>query len=121
MINAEAVREKGSGRFIHLLGKEGERKYVRETVEWINRDAERFGGEAIEGHTEEWLKSSDTVLPRIAAKYGVDVQAILTENGSIREVSKSVLQKDREDVPSPRSTWGAPLANPAFRPVEIAV
>jgi hypothetical protein len=60
----------GIGRFTHFLGKEGERRYVRETVEWINRDAAESGAALIEGHTKEWLAASDAIGDLIAAKYG---------------------------------------------------
>lgn len=120
-LNASIAREKGGSRFVHLLGKEGERKYVRETVEWLNRDAERFGGDAIEGHTEEWLKASDTVLPRIAAKYGVDLQDIVTEDGLIREVTRARLGDSRENVLPPVVARPLLPADSVAQPVRIAV
>ncbi|ORY32264.1 hypothetical protein BCR39DRAFT_587004 [Naematelia encephala] len=68
------VREKGEGKFSHFLGKQGERDFVRETVEWINRDAIKSGAKLVDGHSEEWLKASDNIIGMIAEKYGLDAE-----------------------------------------------
>ena len=53
------VRAKGLGRHFHSLRGEGEEeRFVRELVEWVNRDLVRLGAGRdvypMEGHTEEW-------------------------------------------------------------------
>jgi hypothetical protein len=60
----------GDGKFTHFLGKEGERRYVRETVEWVNRHALENGAKPVEGHSEEWLAASDQIAELITKKYG---------------------------------------------------
>jgi hypothetical protein len=65
------IREKGEGKFSHFLGKEGERNYVKETVAWLNKDAEWSGADRVEGHDAEWLKASDNILASISSKYGL--------------------------------------------------
>lgn len=73
---AELVQQKGGGRHLHLLGRDLERVYVKETVEWINKDAKETGAVPIEGHSEEWLKASDSTLEMIIAKYGIDPRSL---------------------------------------------
>lgn len=80
------VEEKGDGKFIHFMGQANgeccsgshrltaERKYVRETVEWINSDAKWTGATPVEGHSEEWLAASDKTQKLIAAKYGIEIK-----------------------------------------------
>lgn len=98
-ILAERIAKKGRGKFRHFMGQEGEREYVRDTVEWINRDAEVFGAQPIEGHSKEWLWESDQVAKKIAAKYGLDLEVIkglsdLTGNADVPEVSLDRVPKD---------------------------
>lgn len=64
---------------MHLLGRDLERAYVRETVEWINADAEVLGADKIEGHSEEWLAASNKTLEMIVAKYGIDPRKLVEE------------------------------------------
>lgn len=56
---------------MHFMGREGERQYVKDTVDWLNRDAQWSGAPPVEGHSEEWLRESDLSLARIAKKYGL--------------------------------------------------
>jgi hypothetical protein len=75
---AELVRERGSeGKFTHFMGKENERKYVREAVAWLNADAKWSGAPPVEGHTEAWLAASDRTQANILTKYGIDGAKIL--------------------------------------------
>jgi ribulose 1,5-bisphosphate carboxylase large subunit-like protein len=60
----------GDGKFTHFLGKEGERRYVRETVEWVNRHALENGAKPVEGH------SSDQIAELITKKYGGGVDVL---------------------------------------------
>ncbi|WWC67381.1 uncharacterized protein I206_101289 [Kwoniella pini CBS 10737] len=80
---AELVNEKGEGKFSHLLNRDGERKYVKETVEWLNRDAEWSGSESIEGHTPEWIAESDKMQELLAMKYGVTPEILKQINEEI--------------------------------------
>jgi hypothetical protein len=80
------VLERGDGKFLHLLGKEGEIQYVKETVEWLNRDGEELGGEKVEGHTKAWLDVSAQALPKLVERNGVDfelVKKVLAELDSV--------------------------------------
>jgi hypothetical protein len=79
---AAVVASKGDGKFRHFMGKDGEREYVRETVEWINRDAKDTGATEVEGHSEQWLWESDQTLVKIAARYGVDPADLKNLGGS---------------------------------------
>lgn len=66
------VRRKGSGRAFHSLRGE-EVQYVDSLVEWLNRDAERLGGQRVEGHTAAWHAANEDRLKvlreRLGAKY----------------------------------------------------
>ncbi|OXG54155.1 dimethylaniline monooxygenase [Cryptococcus neoformans] len=84
------VREKGEGKFSHLLGKDGERSYVRETVQWLNRDAEWSGASKVEGHTAEWLAESDKIPFLIAAKFGLDAAGLK----ALREKPSDIPEED---------------------------
>ncbi|WWD22598.1 hypothetical protein CI109_107091 [Kwoniella shandongensis] len=69
---AKLVREKGEGKFSHLLNRDGEKTYVEDTVAWINSEAAVFGAPPIEGHSEEWLAESAKIKLLIAERYGLD-------------------------------------------------
>lgn len=102
----QLLREKGDGKFIHFMGKEGERKYVRETVEWLNRDAEWSGAAPLAGHSKEWLAASDKIQPLILAKYGLDAQVVLAQIAKDKakdaeEVGNSTSQLSPEQVEAP--------------------
>ncbi|WVQ82943.1 hypothetical protein IAT38_005079 [Cryptococcus sp. DSM 104549] len=84
----DLVAKKGEGKFSHFLGKEGERSYVRETVEWLNRDAAWSGAEEVEGHTEAWLAESDKIPILLAAKYGLSLEKLKEIREDIAGVPK---------------------------------
>ena len=67
----QKLAETGGGVWMHFLGREGERKYVGETVDWLNRDAQWSGAPAVQGHSEEWLRESDSTTARMAKRYGL--------------------------------------------------
>ncbi|WWD21421.1 hypothetical protein CI109_105906 [Kwoniella shandongensis] len=90
---AKVVGQKGPGKFRHFKGQEGEREYVRETVEWLNRDAEWSGAEKVEGHTKEWLRESDQIAIKIAAKYGVDA-------GGLQDISGNADPSEKQKQPT---------------------
>jgi hypothetical protein len=66
----------GDPRFVHLLGKEGEKEYVAQTVEWLNAEAKVSGAEPVQGHSEEWLRVAGQMMERLAARWGLSVEAI---------------------------------------------
>ncbi|WVQ94357.1 hypothetical protein IAU59_001436 [Kwoniella sp. CBS 9459] len=86
---AGVVAKKGKGKFRHFMGQEGEREYVRDTVEWINKNAEWSGAQKIEGHSAEWLHESDQIAVKIAAKYGVMPEGLGDIGGNLTEADKA--------------------------------
>ncbi|GFZ50283.1 hypothetical protein JCM24511_08039 [Saitozyma sp. JCM 24511] len=86
----------GDGKFTHFLGKEGERRYVRETVEWVNRHALENGAKPVEGHSEEWLAASDQIAELITKKYGggMDVFSKTQEAEAGEGPKSNSVQKD---------------------------
>ncbi|OCF72394.1 dimethylaniline monooxygenase [Kwoniella mangroviensis CBS 8886] len=87
---AQLVKEKGEGKFSHLLNKDGERSYVRDTVEWLNREAQWSGAELIEGHSFEWLAESDKMQELFAVKYGITPE-------QLRQISEEINAGDGQD------------------------
>lgn len=73
----EEVREReralGSGKFLHLLGREGDVSYVKETVEWLNEDGKDTGGEPIEARSEEWLAVSNQMVAKLTERHGISL------------------------------------------------
>jgi cation diffusion facilitator CzcD-associated flavoprotein CzcO len=62
------VAIKGLGRDFHSLRADGaELAYVRELVEWANKDAERFGATPMDGHTEVFLEAYKEQRERLKA------------------------------------------------------
>ncbi|KAH8879917.1 FAD/NAD(P)-binding domain-containing protein [Thozetella sp. PMI_491] len=50
------LRDKGAGRGFHSLREEdGELKYVKDLVDWVNRDADARGLQRLPGHTDQWI------------------------------------------------------------------
>ncbi|OCF34519.1 hypothetical protein I316_03560 [Kwoniella heveanensis BCC8398] len=86
---ADVVAKKGKGKFRHFMGQDGEREYVRDTVEWINKDAEWSGAPKIEGHSAEWLHESDQIAVKIAAKYGVMPDGLADLGGNLTEAERA--------------------------------
>lgn len=72
------VENKGFGRGFHALhGKEI--GTVRELVEWINADAEIYGGPKIEGHSDEWLKENEAKMEKILKRFAQNEQDTRTD------------------------------------------
>jgi cation diffusion facilitator CzcD-associated flavoprotein CzcO len=65
------IAERGEGKFSHLMGAAREQTYVREVVEWLNRDAAWSGATPVEGHSEAWLAAASAWKARLAPAYGV--------------------------------------------------
>ncbi|WWC90249.1 uncharacterized protein L201_005182 [Kwoniella dendrophila CBS 6074] len=91
------MKEKGEGKFSHLLNRDGERKYVKETVEWLNYDASQpwSGAELVQGHSKEWLEESDKMAELLAAKYNVTPEQLKQINDEIDQASEQ-LSKDKQ-------------------------
>ncbi len=48
--------ERGAGRSFHSLRHSaGELNYIKDLVDWVNRDGEINGAPSLAGHTEEWI------------------------------------------------------------------
>lgn len=98
------VGKKGPGKFRHFLGQQGEREYVRDTVTWLNRDAAWSGAPLVEGHTEAWLRESDQIAVKIAAKYGAEASSLGDLSGNADPpVVNNIEEKERSIVPFPIS------------------
>jgi hypothetical protein len=100
------VREKGEGKWSHLMGREGERRYVRETVEWLNGEREKLGldeVEVVEGHTPEWIEKSDGTKSALTKRYGVkeglweDVMREIAKEKDERRLAEDVLREGIEE------------------------
>ncbi|KAL1411119.1 hypothetical protein Q8F55_002069 [Vanrija albida] len=78
---AALIQEKGEGKYSHFMGKVGEIKYVRKTVEWLNADADVLGAPHVEGHTQEWLAASDKLYEVFALKYNIPIEQLRAERG----------------------------------------
>jgi ACS family pantothenate transporter-like MFS transporter len=63
------LKRKGAGRHFNSL-KDEEVDYVRDLVAWVNRDADRFGGHIVQGHTEEWHVAKKEQLERLRQIFG---------------------------------------------------
>ncbi|TYJ53790.1 hypothetical protein B9479_005550 [Cryptococcus floricola] len=72
----EVLKTKGSGRYSHLMNKDGERAYVQSTVAWLNADAPLFHAPPISGHSPEWIAESDKIPQLIAKKYGMTLEEL---------------------------------------------
>lgn len=102
------VAQTGEGKFSHLMNKDNERKYVRETVEWLNRDAEWSGADKVEGHTPEWLAASDRLQHSLLRKYGLDPAIVLAEIQA--EIAAEKARNAAAELPVEASPQVAPLA-----------
>jgi hypothetical protein len=61
------VKEKGLGRSLHSLAAAGaEVAYVKDLVDWVNRDGEVTGEPRILAHTKEWVDEYDALKARLA-------------------------------------------------------
>jgi hypothetical protein len=95
------VREHGDGKFLHLLGKEGEIKYVQETVEWVNRDAELYDADKIEGHSPTWHQVSQQTLAKMAERNGLDLDVIKTALANLDAPAEAVKEVGFGSLPTP--------------------
>ena len=64
------VDEKGRGRPFHsLAGPGAEVGYVREMVEWVNRDGETLGEPRVAAYAEEWVKEYEEFKGRLTEEW----------------------------------------------------
>jgi hypothetical protein len=84
------VDETGGGVWTHFMGKEGERRYVAETVDWLNRDAQWSGAPQVQGHSEEWVRESDASVGRMAKRFGMteDQWRVVARGEEVRETAR---------------------------------
>ncbi|OCF32310.1 dimethylaniline monooxygenase [Kwoniella heveanensis BCC8398] len=92
----ELIAKKGEGKFSHLMNRDGERAYVKATVEWLNRDAEWSGAPLVEGHSEAWLAESDKTVGLIAAKYGLSPEELKRIHQELEE-SEGLTRENKTD------------------------
>ncbi|KAK0711704.1 hypothetical protein B0H67DRAFT_299726 [Lasiosphaeris hirsuta] len=60
------VKDRGVGRKFHSLAETGrEVGYVKDLVDWVNRDGEPLGEPRIAGHEEEWVKELAVLKDRL--------------------------------------------------------
>ena len=90
----DRVAKRGDGKFLHLLGKEGEVEYVKETVAWLNRDAADLGGEEVQGHTQAWLDASAQALLKLAERNGLDLMAVKRTLAELETVAPTIASRD---------------------------
>jgi hypothetical protein len=63
------VAQKGVGRVFHSLHNQ-EEEYVKDLLEWINRDGEARGLTAVQGHTATWLEAKEEQRERMKVLFG---------------------------------------------------
>jgi lysine/ornithine N-monooxygenase len=61
----ERARQKGAGREFHALGNELEMAYIRDIVNWVNRDGKSLNKRVVEGHSDEWKNIREQSLPAL--------------------------------------------------------
>ena len=64
------LQKKGPGKNFHNLRGE-EVAYVKDLVDWVNRDGKLRGLAPIEGHTPEWHVAKETAMERFKARFGI--------------------------------------------------
>lgn len=89
------IKDRGDGKFLHLLGKEGEIKYVKEIVAWLNRDGEELGGKEVQGHSQAWLDVSAQALPKLAERNGLDIELVKRTLAEL-DPAESAIERDAE-------------------------
>ncbi|KAK3356891.1 hypothetical protein B0T25DRAFT_141110 [Lasiosphaeria hispida] len=61
------VKDRGVGRKFHSLAETGrEVDYVKDLIDWLNRDGERLGEPHVPGHAEEWVKELAVLKDRLS-------------------------------------------------------
>ena len=64
------LKKKGPGKNFHNLRGE-EVAYVKDLVDWVNKDRKLRGLEPIEGHTQEWHVAKEAAMERFRARFGI--------------------------------------------------
>ncbi|WWC57516.1 uncharacterized protein I303_100048 [Kwoniella dejecticola CBS 10117] len=101
----ELIKRTGEGKYSHLLNRDGERRYVQETIEWLNRDATKTGAELVEGHSPEWIAESEKLQEVLALKYGVTPEVlkqiseeIEADNGRTQAITSKTYETAAEET-----------------------
>jgi hypothetical protein len=68
---SERVKRKGLGRPFHTLRGQGqELEYVKDLVDWVNKEAERQGIQGMQGHSEKWTETYWATQERFKKLFG---------------------------------------------------
>ncbi|KAH8910349.1 FAD/NAD(P)-binding domain-containing protein [Coniochaeta sp. PMI_546] len=68
------LEERGVGRGFHSLRGPGQEiAYVKDLVEWANRDAKELGAEEMRGHSQAWLDGYEAMKERMRKLLGRDL------------------------------------------------
>lgn len=66
--------ERGVGRGFHSLRMPGQEiAYVKDLVDWANRDAKQVGAEEMQGHSQAWLDGYEALKERMRKLLGRDL------------------------------------------------
>lgn len=57
--------QKGPGREFHALGSELEIEYIKDIVNWVNRDGKPLGKRNVEGHNQDWIDIKNSSLSEL--------------------------------------------------------
>lgn len=68
----ERLKQKGPGREFHALGSELELAYIKDIVNWVNKDGKDLGKRAVKEHDEEWLGVRDRSLVEFKKFLGIE-------------------------------------------------
>ena len=91
----QRLQRKAPGKNFHNLRGE-EVAYVKDLVDWVNRDRRLHGLEPIEGHTQEWHVAKTAAMERLKTRFGItalfkqeeiDNQAKKAREGTTEEAS----------------------------------
>ena len=67
------LSERGVGRSFHSLRGPGQEiAYVKDLVDWANRDAEMFGAEEMRGHSPAWVEAYEGMKLKMRMFLGLD-------------------------------------------------
>jgi cation diffusion facilitator CzcD-associated flavoprotein CzcO len=69
----DRVQERGLGRGFHSLRLPGQEvAYVKDLVDWVNRDAKHLGVDEMRGHSQAWLDAHEALKERMKKLLGKD-------------------------------------------------
>ena len=102
----QRLQKKGHGKNFHNLRGE-ETDYVKDLVDWVNRDGRMRGLEPIEGHTQEWHVVKVAAMERLKARFGIETlfkqEEIDRQAEKVREGNGEGTSSVGESIPNERS------------------